>query len=171
MSKLVIQTQYRENYAAHNADYKHGIDQPYWKFKGGTTFVVENLSSNMINKIAVNGIPELVNLVEYSNEAAEEYVIDWEIAEDDAVVCESWETPIVLSFDEENQEWTATKFTNNRPDKDGYGGYMRDEILELTETWVMAPGQERSDYDSKYLMKDGAVVPFTGIRQWVRDYA
>ena len=48
---------------------------------------------------------------------------------------------------------------------------MRDEILARTETWVMAPGQKRSDYDSKYLMQDGAVVPYTGIRQWIRDYA
>ena len=147
MSKLVIQTQYKENYAFVDGVLQTGEDA-YWKFKGGSTFVVENLSTDMINKIAKNGIPELVNLVEYSNDASQEYIIDWEIAEDDAVVCESWETPIVLSFDEEHQEWTATKFTDNRPDENGYRGHMRDEILELTETWVMSPGQERSDYDS-----------------------
>ena len=40
MNKLVIQTQYKENYAAHNEDYVHGVSEPYWKFKGGETFVV-----------------------------------------------------------------------------------------------------------------------------------
>ena len=29
MTILVIQTQYQENYAAHNENYKHGIDEPY----------------------------------------------------------------------------------------------------------------------------------------------
>ena len=33
--KLVINTQYRENYAAHNEDFVPGVSQDYWKFKGG----------------------------------------------------------------------------------------------------------------------------------------
>ena len=42
MQTLVIQTQYRENYAAHNENYEHGVDEPHWKFKGGTTYVFPN---------------------------------------------------------------------------------------------------------------------------------
>ena len=57
MQTLVIQTQYRENYAAHNEDYKHGIDEPYWKFKGGSTYFVTNLTSEKNNKNAQNGKP------------------------------------------------------------------------------------------------------------------
>ena len=38
--KLVINTQYRENYAAHNEDFVPGISENYWKFKGGSTYVV-----------------------------------------------------------------------------------------------------------------------------------
>ncbi len=33
MQTLVIQTQHRENYAAHNEGYKHGVDQAHWKYK------------------------------------------------------------------------------------------------------------------------------------------
>ena len=44
MQTLVIQTQYRENYAAHNEDYVHGVSEPYWKFKGGSTYFVDNRS-------------------------------------------------------------------------------------------------------------------------------
>ena len=63
MQTLVIQTQYRENYAAHNEDYKHGIDEPYWKFKGGSTYFVTDLTSKQINKIANGGIPKLLSLI------------------------------------------------------------------------------------------------------------
>ena len=67
MQTLVIQTQYRENYAAHNEDYKHGIDEPYWKFKGGSTYFVTNLTSKQINKIAQKGIPALTKSVSYTH--------------------------------------------------------------------------------------------------------
>ena len=42
--KLVINTQHRENYAAHNEDFVPGVSQDYWKFKGGSTFVVNNIT-------------------------------------------------------------------------------------------------------------------------------
>ena len=44
MQTLVIQTQYRENYAAHDEGYKHGVSEPYWKFKGGCTYFVTDLT-------------------------------------------------------------------------------------------------------------------------------
>ena len=30
MQTLVIETQYRENYAAHDEGYQHGVSEPYW---------------------------------------------------------------------------------------------------------------------------------------------
>ena len=47
MKKLVIQTQYKENYAAHNEDYVHGVSEAYWKFKGGSTYVLPNCGSDL----------------------------------------------------------------------------------------------------------------------------
>ena len=38
--KLVIQTQFRENYGAHDWDGKGECPQ-YWKFKGGDTYIVD----------------------------------------------------------------------------------------------------------------------------------
>ena len=75
--KLVIQTQYRENYAAHNDGYTHGVDESYWKMKGGATYVVLDLTQAQINRIVDNGIPLLTALIEDRNEAFEEYIIDW----------------------------------------------------------------------------------------------
>ena len=43
MLKLVIHTQYKENYAAHDEGYEHGVSEPYWKFKGGSVYVIEDI--------------------------------------------------------------------------------------------------------------------------------
>ncbi len=74
--KIVITTQHRENYGS--------TDQPYWKFKGGDTYVVPNLSVKQVMQVRERGIPTLTELVSSSNSMFEEYVIDWSILDDDA---------------------------------------------------------------------------------------
>jgi hypothetical protein len=164
--KLVINTQYRENYAAHNDDFVEGVSQDHWKFKGGTTYVVENITTGMAQKICDNGIPELTKLVSYSNSMSEEYILDWNLEDNDAVVCEEWDTPIVLAFDQENQEWTAMKVTHN-----GDMGYMRSEIKIRTEKWTMLEGQERDDYTSQFLMADGQILSYQELEQFFKEAA
>ena len=164
--KLVINTQYRENYAAHNDDFVEGVSQDHWKFKGGTTYVVENITTSMAQKICDNGIPELTKLVSYSNSMSEEYILDWNLEDNDAVVCEEWDTPIVLAFDQENQEWTAMKVTHN-----GDMGYMRSEIKIKTEKWTMLEGQERDDYTSQFLMADGQILSYQELEQFFKEAA
>ena len=78
MQTLVIQTQVRENYGAHDWDGKGECPQ-YWKFKGGHTYFVTDLTSAQINKIANGGIPTLTDLIEYKDTHFEEYILDWEI--------------------------------------------------------------------------------------------
>jgi len=46
--KLVIQTQFKENYGAHDWDGKGECPQ-YWKFKGGETYVFANLIPNDVD--------------------------------------------------------------------------------------------------------------------------
>ena len=41
--KFVISTQNLENYGAHSEDGKFSSGNAYWKFKGGTDYVVEGL--------------------------------------------------------------------------------------------------------------------------------
>lgn len=164
--KLVINTQYRENYAAHNDDFVEGVSQDHWKFKGGTTYVVENITTGMAQKICDNGIPELTKLVSYSNSMSEEYILDWNLEDNDAVVCEEWDTPIVLAFDQENQEWTAMKVTHN-----GDMGYMRSEIKIKTEKWTMLEGQERDEYTSQFLMADGQILSYQELEQFFKEVA
>ena len=143
--KLVINTQYRENYAAHDEGYEHGVSEAYWKFKGGTTYVLPHFTG-----CEYEVMKSIKPLIEYSNPASEEYIIDWEIVEDNAKVCESWETVTQIFID--GDKVTALKVTDNRED-----GYMRDEILELTEACTMLPNSERSKYTGSYLMRDGDI--------------
>ena len=131
--KLVINTQYRENYAAHDEDYVHGVSEAYWKFKGGTTYVVPNFTDSVnITEVMKN----LTTLIEYGNAGSEEYILGYEIFEDNAKVCENWETVTQVFFNTDNV--TALKVTDNRED-----GWMRSEILEKTEAWTMLPDSER----------------------------
>ena len=61
--KLVIQTQFKENYGAHDWDGEGECPQ-YWKFKGGETYVFPNLIPNDVTRIRESGIPTLGNLIE-----------------------------------------------------------------------------------------------------------
>ena len=149
--KLVIQTQYKENYAFPDWDGK-GDCPEYWKFKGGSTYVVPNFHVSPNDEYMTKVIKDLTSLIEYSNEASMEYILDWEIVEDDQKVCEDWETPIEI-FDF-GGSYAATRNTNNR----GEYGYMRKEILELQESWGMLPNKEREDYTALYIMEDGEEV-------------
>ena len=144
---IVINTQYRENYAAHNEDYDHGVDTPHWKFKGGSTYVVPNFNDYSNTQEVMKNLDSLIT---YGNPASEEYILDWEIVEDNAKVCDSWETVTQIFINEDNV--TALKVTDNRED-----GWMRSEILEKTEAWTMLPESERLEYSASFLMKDGDI--------------
>ena len=140
--KLVINTQYREHYGSHDWDGKGECPQ-YWKFKGGSTYVVPNIlgeSPDILKRVRP--------LIEYGNYGSEEYILDYQIVENNAKVCEDWETVTQLFITEDKV--TALKVIDNRED-----GWMRDEILEKTESWTMMPESERKDYSATYLMRDG----------------
>jgi len=148
--KLVINTQHRENYAAHDEDFVPGVSADYWKFKGGSTFVVNNITPPQARNIEMDGIPTLTALIEDRNESFEEYILGYDIVEDDAVVCEEWETPIMLEFDTMLKAWRATKITIN-----GDMGYMRSEIAEKHESWMVLPKNDRDDYRVMWVMENG----------------
>ena len=155
--KLTIHTQYRENYAAHDEGYVHGVDSPAWKYKGGSTYVVPNFRDY---KNITEVMKTLDDLICYGNGGSEEYILDWQIVDDSAPDgSESWETITQIFMNEDKV--TALKITDNRPDEDGYAGYMRSEILEKTEAWTMLPESERSEYNVSFLMKDGDICDTT----------
>tara|TARA_B100001057_G_scaffold487097_1_gene569285 strand:+ start:1577 stop:2095 length:519 start_codon:yes stop_codon:yes gene_type:complete len=155
MQTLVIQTQYRENYAAHNEDYVHGVSESYWKFKGGSTYFVTDLTSEQINKIAQKGIPTLTKLIEYSNEASEEYILDWEIrdlgkdGDGQGPICEPWECPVEFYWG--GDRWLCR--THHTPGSEH--SYWANGIIGRAEQWIPGPESTRSHYKCQYKTKNG----------------
>jgi hypothetical protein len=151
--KLVINTQYCENYGAHDWDGKGKCPQ-YWKFKGGSTYVIENvedyelaLSESLVNL----ELPEdLDNLIAHRDEYFEEYVNGRTLMMNDEAVGEEWETPHVLEFDTDIKRWRCSRTFNN----DEYS-YLRSEISQKRESWLIAPNNEREDERVLYTMENG----------------
>ena len=158
MQKLVIHTQYKENYGAHDWDGKGECPQ-YWKFKGGTTYVVPNFKDfNNVESV----IKSLEALITYSNDGSMEYILEWSIVPHSQKVCEDWESPTNLWLNPVGK-WEAIKVTDNRED-----GWMRKEILEKTETWTLLPEGDRTQYKAEFLMEDGEyAINDEGLRDWI----
>jgi len=162
--KLVINTQSKENYGAHDWDGKGECPQ-YWKFKGGNTYVVENLSQAAVLRIQSGGIPTLSKLLTHEDDYAIEYIIDWDIVDDHATVCEPWETVIQLAY--QQGEWRACEHTVNSAEY----GYMRAEIAQVHRTWRLLPGGVTEDHSSKYWMVDGSVLSYCELEDWFAEHA
>ena len=92
--KLVIHTQFKENYGAHDWDGKGECPQ-YWKFKGGSTYVVEcSLEQAMSGQF----FTDVAKCIEYKNDYSEEYIVGENLVDDidfdPAKVVAEWDTAI-----------------------------------------------------------------------------
>jgi hypothetical protein len=73
--KILITTQYRENYGT--------AEEPYWKFKGGEDYFILGVDPL---KVALGLLIEKVRgEIEYSGDYTEEYILDWELVADDTL--------------------------------------------------------------------------------------
>ena len=169
MLNLIIQTQYKENYAAHNEDYEHGVSEPYWKFKGGSSYLVTDI--DFINTEYLEGlVNETAFIHSYENPASMEYVLDWELIDEENLSdhIEEWESPYILEKNEKGQ-WTSKKVTEN-----GDMGYMKSEILSKVQVWTYV--NEKTDerdvesYHVEYVMVDGTkVVGEKSLGEWFEN--
>ena len=92
--KLVIHTQFKENYGAHDWDGKGECPQ-YWKFKGGSTYVVEcSLEQAMSGQF----FTDVAKCIEYKNDYSEEYIVGENLVDDidfdPTKVVAEWDTAI-----------------------------------------------------------------------------
>jgi hypothetical protein len=145
--KIVINTQYKENYGSEA--------EPYWKFKGGSTYIIAASDREDADKIVELGMPTLTSMIEYANPMSEEYIVGHHIQPDSTTLCEDWESPIWLEWKHSRWGncWTATRVTEN-----GEYGYMRSEISRKIETWDMMMNSQRDNYACTYVMRDGRIV-------------
>lgn len=171
MIKLVIHTQYRENYSFDQDGNPVVGPEAHWKYKGGDTYVVPNFrligGIGDLAQYAKDTVEQLRPLIEYHNSASEEYILDWAIMDQNDKVCEDWESPVELTDMGTIRGWIAIQVQDNRPDEDGYMGFMRSEILEKTSTYDLVFGGDRANYKASYLMKDGDIVDNdAGLKDW-----
>lgn len=153
MTTLIINTQYRENYAAHSEDYQHGVDNPAWKFKGGATYFVSDISAEDAEKIAKDGIPTLTKLIESYNPAFEEYILDWEIRDvgkGSEPICSFWETPVEFFYNKELSRWECRTFHTYTDEE-----YIAKPIIAKAEQWIPLPAGERDFYTHQYKTPSG----------------
>jgi len=146
MKKLVIYTQYKENYGAHDWDGKGECPQ-YWKFKGGDTYVLPNCGDSA----DVDAVLEVVKpFITHSDDYSEEYILSTEVVDYNAKVAEDWET--ITEFNLIGGTVNFMKVTDNRED-----GWMLKEILEKIETWTgcLESNSGRANYRVEFLMEDG----------------
>jgi hypothetical protein len=73
--KILITTQYRENYGT--------LEEPYWKFKGGEDYFI--LGVDPVKTAPGLLVEQVRGQIEYSGEMSEEYILDWELVADDYV--------------------------------------------------------------------------------------
>ena len=148
MKKLVIQTQYLENYAAWDWDGQGQCPQG-WKPKGGSTYVLPNCGADVDMDAVVDAVSPHITT---NNDHTREYIISYEVVDSNVQVCEDWET--VTEFNFIGGTVNFMKVTDNRED-----GLMRRESLEKIETWTMGEGyMDRNNYKVEFLMEDGDFV-------------
>ena len=87
MAKLVIQTQYMENY-----DVDEVSEEGYWKFKGGHDYIIDNVDVNNVQSVA----NEIIPLIEYDNSMSREFVLEWTVVNDD------WKS----QYEKDQKEWS-----------------------------------------------------------------
>jgi hypothetical protein len=73
--KILITTQYRENYGT--------AEEPYWKFKGGEDYFI--LGVDPVKTAPGVLVEQVRGQIEYSGAMSEEYIQDWELVADDYV--------------------------------------------------------------------------------------
>ena len=157
MNKLVITTQYMENYG--------DLESPYMKFKGGSTYVMFNcgdLTENEIATITARVRPYITTTLLESNGGCEEYIIDKAtMVAQNAKIAEDWETITQFSVTPSGKV-NFLKVTDNRED-----GWMKKEIIEKTESWVGDMSDtKRANYKAEFLMEDGDLVLEKDLREW-----
>lgn len=97
--KIVINTQYMENYGSHDWNGEGECPQ-YWKFKGGSTYVIHNVT--MAQAMSAEYWDKVRDAIVYKDDYSEEYILSDDLVDDQDFkienYCDDWEIP---------KEWNA----------------------------------------------------------------
>ena len=154
--KIVIQTQICENYGAHSWNGEGECPQ-YWKFKGGNTYVVHDVS--IAENMSSGWWYQLEKSIVSRSEMFEEYIISSvvvdEIDFDESDYVDEWDSPINLCF-------AQGRFLATRHSK---FDYVSDGIVGKLEQWVQEEG-DREDYVLMYERENSTFVTY---KEWLAE--
>jgi len=139
--KLVISTQFKENYGAHDWDGTGECPQ-YWKFKGGDTFVMSGPTTE-------EDVKNITRFVEYADDGSQEYVISTKVMEDDAVVCEEWETPWNV-YKELDGSYYASRFVKAED-------YWKPGFKGKAQSYLMQPCGQQAHFLNEFIKEEEVV--------------
>lgn len=132
---VVISTQQRENYGAHEWNGEGECPQ-YWKAKFGATYIVEgyeaypDMLADSATGIELDALSKVSDAIEQSDHAFEEYIIGVSVREaDKATQCyDEWETPTFIKPDGDILRCRETLFN-------GEYGYLRSDVEKIERSW------------------------------------
>ena len=150
---IVVHTQYKENYGAHDWDGQGECPQ-YWKFKGGSTYFVTDVSVAQAQEPAFwDSIHEAI---EFSDHYQAEYILSTELVDEVDFVqsnyIDSWDSAKILRLSDGRFRATETQVN-------GYMSGMRKEIAKVHKAWWQVNGREE-DYQSSIEFVDGVILPY-----------
>ena len=143
---IIVQTQHRENYGAHDWD---GIGEcpQYWKNKGGETYVLDS---------GVNPV-DFYNAVNFKTDYAEELVLNV-YKSDELPAHEPWESLIFVTTGRDG--WFLCNRTTMSNDT------YRSEIESKYSSWLMGPKHATKEHTVVYTMTNGDHVNSENLADW-----
>lgn len=153
--KAVIQTQFYENYGAHDWD-GEGICPQRWKPKGGDTYVID-LSIRQAQDAEF--WTHVYSHIEHSSDYARETIIGETIVDDidfkESDHCPEWDAIKYL-------EWTDDMRLRST-ETQMWDEWRHDEIAGQRTTCILNEGGEITNNLIEYLLKDGTTMTY---QQW-----
>lgn len=133
MTKVLVYTQHRENYAVHDWDGKGEVPQ-YWKNKGGDIYILEG---------SIDDLEEVTPLIETSSDSFEEFVIHTKTIDEDAPAIKwDWENPWTIKRSE--GRWIAERWVEAEY-------WWSGNFKGKWEFYAMLPNGGRTDYVCDYV--------------------
>ena len=153
----IVQTQYRENYGAHDGDGTGECPQ-HWKNKGGSTYVVVgNASDEYIDNVIQSASEYSEEYIIHRKDVSEEYLAN--VDKEASIDFEPWEDRTYIYI-------TAGSGVNCYPitevRKSGFED-LRRGLASYTHTWEYASGAARTagdvgKYSVQYVFKNGMIA-------------
>ena len=101
--KAVIQTQFLENYGAHDWD-GEGVCPQRWKPKGGDTYIID---VSIRQAQDADFWKHVMSMIEYSTDYAREYIVGETIVDDidfkESDHCPEWDSPTYLEWNDDGR--------------------------------------------------------------------